>query len=122
MISATLFATAVLAATWALAPAAQAHAHLHESTPAAGAHVAAAPTEVRLTFSEALTEALSKATVEGPKGFAGAGPAKLDAKDHKTLVAPLKSPVPAGAYTVHWRAVSADSHTTQGTFTFTVGP
>ena len=30
-------------------------------------------------------------------------------------------PLNAGTYKVHWHAVSVDTHTTEGDFTFTVG-
>jgi methionine-rich copper-binding protein CopC len=35
---------------------------------------------------------------------------------------PIAKPLSAGAYTVHWQAVSVDTHHTQGTFEFTVKP
>ena len=38
------------------------------------------------------------------------------------LIAPIPKPLPAGAYKVHWQAVSVDTHHTQGTFEFTVKP
>jgi copper resistance protein C len=35
---------------------------------------------------------------------------------------PISKPLSAGVYTVHWAAVSVDTHHTQGTFEFTVKP
>jgi copper resistance protein C len=38
------------------------------------------------------------------------------------LIVPISKALAAGAYTVHWHAVSVDTHHTQGTFEFTVKP
>jgi methionine-rich copper-binding protein CopC len=35
---------------------------------------------------------------------------------------PLAEPLPPGAYTIHWRAVSVDGRTSVGGYGFTVGP
>jgi methionine-rich copper-binding protein CopC len=116
-------ASVILVALAALAAGAPAFAHalLEQAAPRAGARLAAPPAEVRLTFSEPLEPAFSSFTVSGPPGFGGAPPAKVAGADHRSLAAPLKAPVPAGRYQVSWRAVSTDSHVTQGSFSFEVG-
>jgi methionine-rich copper-binding protein CopC len=38
------------------------------------------------------------------------------------LVTPVSAPLKPGVYTVHWHAVSVDTHRTQGSFQFTVRP
>ena len=61
-------------------------------------------------------------TVTGPAGFGGAGPARPVAGDHASLAVDLHAPTPPGAYVVHWRVLAADTHVTQGDFTFKVEP
>jgi hypothetical protein len=39
-----------------------------------------------------------------------------------TLIVTVTGALPAGAYTVDWRALSKDGHTTKGSYVFTVGP
>jgi len=48
-----------------------------------------------------------------------AGNAVVDKSDRKLLRVPVKV-LPAGTYTVKWRVLSADTHTTEGNFTFQV--
>ena len=48
------------------------------------------------------------------------GAAKVEAGHQKVLIVPIAKPLSPGAYTVHWHAVSVDTHHTQGTFEFTV--
>jgi hypothetical protein len=50
------------------------------------------------------------------------GPAKTESGNQAVLIVPIAKPLPAGAYKVHWQAVSVDTHHTQGTFEFTVKP
>jgi methionine-rich copper-binding protein CopC len=104
----------------AAAGPALAHAVLEAASPQVGAKVAAPPSAVRITFSEAVEPAFSSITVSGPPGFAGAGPARPVAGDRRTLAAPLAGAVPPGTYRVRWRVLSVDSHTTQGAFRFEV--
>lgn len=109
-----------LAAAAGGAPA-WAHAFLEAASPKVGARVASPPALVRLSFSEPVVPAFSTITVAGPPGFGGAEPARPVAGDPRVLVSGLKRPLPDGRYTVHWRVLSSDSHTTQGTFRFDVG-
>ena len=50
------------------------------------------------------------------------GAAKTEAGNQAVLIVPIAKALAAGAYTVHWQAVSVDTHHTQGTFEFTVKP
>lgn len=111
-----------LAAAISLAAApAFAHAVPRSASPKPGATLKTPPREVRITFSEAVAPSFSKITVTGPAGFSGAGPAH-PAGDARTLAAPLRGPTPPGDYLVRWRAVSTDSHATQGAFHFELKP
>ncbi len=107
----------VLAAT-----AAFAHAQLEKATPAVGGTVAAA-TEIRLKFSEGVEPRFSRVTLTAAGGASvPLGPAKVEAGDNSVLIAPIAKPLSPGVYTVHWHAVSVDTHHTQGDFQFTVKP
>jgi len=98
--------------------AAQAHAHLTQSVPAAGATVAAAPEQVSLTFTENLEPAFS--TVEVTDGSGARVDTGKAAVSGNTMQVGLKAGAP-GTYHVKWHVVSVDTHTTQGSFTFHVG-
>jgi methionine-rich copper-binding protein CopC len=111
-----------LAATGGAPAAALAHAFLQAASPKAGARMASAPAEVRLTFSEPIEAGFSTVAVSGPAGFGGAAPARPAPGDHRGLAVALRRPLPAGRYQVRWRVLSVDSHVTQGSFGFEVAP
>ena len=48
------------------------------------------------------------------------GKVATDAKDEKQLIVALQAPLKAGAYTVKWTAVTADTHRVNGTYSFKV--
>ena len=103
----------------ALAPvAAQAHAFLDHASPLVGSTVPAAPHEVVLTFTQNLEAAFSTAQVTDSSG-ARVDQGKAQVSGNSMTVG-LKSLGP-GSYKVHWHALSVDTHTTEGAFTFTVG-
>ena len=112
-----IFLAFALAATQAFA-----HAQLEKSTPPVGGTVASA-SEIRLEFSEGVELKFTKVTLAGPGGGAvPLGSATTAAGNQAVLIVPIAKPLPAGEYTVHWQAVSVDTHHTQGTFEFTVKP
>ena len=100
------------------APAAWAHAHLDHASPTIGATVATAPAEVALWFTENLEPAFSSIEVTDASG------ARVDqgtaAISTNTMRIGLKSLSP-GTYRVRWHALSVDTHSTEGSFTFHVG-
>ena len=101
---------------------AQAHAHLDHAQPAAGAKVAQVPHEVSLWFTEAIEPKFSSIVVQDAKGNAVQdGKAEGAADNTAELKVKLKA-LKAGAYKVMWKALSVDTHRTQGTFSFTVVP
>jgi copper transport protein len=96
--------------------AAQAHAVLVSSSPAAGATLGATPEAVVLTFDEPLVSKLSHAAVVDPTGRRF-----QDAVSGETMRIPLSTDAP-GVYRVDWTTVSRlDGHTITGTFRFGVG-
>jgi methionine-rich copper-binding protein CopC len=104
--------------TLAMLPqAASAHAHLDHSVPAVGSTMATAPQDVTLTFTQNLEAAFSGVEVTDVSGArVDQGEAKISGN---TMQIGLKTIVP-GTYTVHWHAVSVDTHKTQGDFSFSV--
>jgi methionine-rich copper-binding protein CopC len=104
------------------ASAAFAHAQLEKATPPVGGTVASA-SEIRLEFSEGVEPRFTGVTLTAPGGAnVPLGAPKVEAGDQKVLIVPIATALAAGAYTVHWHAVSVDTHHTQGTFEFTVKP
>ena len=98
-----------------------AHAQLEKSMPPVGGTVASA-SEIRLEFSEGVEPKFCKVSLTGPGGAVALGTAKSDSGNQAVLIAPISKPLSAGAYKVHWQAVSVDTHHTQGTYEFTVKP
>lgn len=98
----------------------QAHAFLDHADPPVGSTVHSPPAEIRLWFSQELEPAFSTVQVLNERGQrVDKGEGGLDAKDRSLLrlgVAPLAP----GVYKVVWRAVSVDTHVTEGDFTFRV--
>jgi copper resistance protein C len=120
MMRRTVLALAVCAGL-ALPLAAEAHAFLDHASPAVGSSVPIAPRVVTMWFTQQLEPAFTTAVVTDKSGNnVGTGAAQVDPQDRTELQVPLK-PLPPGTYTVSWRALSVDTHTTQGHFTFQVG-
>jgi copper transport protein len=102
--------------------AAQAHALRQSSFPDAGATVAKAPTEVRVTFGEQPDPGLSSLRVLDSGGH-DETVGKTDPVPGQPLTLRVSvGPLPDGVYTVSWRTVSqVDGHLAAGTFAFGVG-
>jgi methionine-rich copper-binding protein CopC len=116
-----LIAAAICSAAWFAPIAAQAHAQLDHARPAPGSTVSEAPKEVAIWFTEALEAKFSTIEVRDAKGTAmQAGPATA-APDNTAELRVSVRPLPPGTYKVIWRALSVDTHRSQGTFTFKVG-
>lgn len=111
--------TAATLVTLALgSPCAQAHAFLDHASPLVGSTVSAAPHELTLWFTQNLEPAFSSVEVTGPNGArVDAGKARIGGNTMRVALRPSGP----GSYRVHWRALSVDTHTTQGTFSFHVG-
>ena len=103
------------------APSVQAHAFLDHASPAVGSTVPTAPGAVTMWFTQQLEPAFTTATVTDASGnTVEAAPAQIDPTDPTQLRVALKK-LPPGTYTVSWHALSVDTHTTTGHFSFTVG-
>lgn len=114
------FAAASAAIALLGAAQAQAHAKLVSSTPAEGVAVAA-PKQIVLRFSEKLQPKFSTAHLLMPTMNNMDMPVKATvAKDRLTMIVTPTGALTAGAYTVHWQAVTADTHKMEGKVNFTV--
>ena len=103
------------------ATGAYAHASLDRADPRVGSTVAAAPRTVSLWFTEKLEPAFSTIEVRNAAGVrVDQGKARVDRANRNLLQVSLK-PLPSGTYKVHWRVLSVDTHTTEGSFSFQVG-
>jgi methionine-rich copper-binding protein CopC len=100
-----------------------AHAQLKSTVPAVGSSSNVSPTEIRLTFSEAIEAKLSKVDLMNESDTLDeVASVTIDPNDKKTLIAKLKHPLPVGHYMIMWRVVSVDTHKTQGDFSFEINP
>jgi copper resistance protein C len=96
---------------------AQAHAHLDHANPAVGSTVPIAPQEITLWFTQNLEAVFSTVEVfDGSGGRVDEGKPNISGNTMRVALKPL-SP---GTYRVQWHALSVDTHTTDGTFTFQV--
>lgn len=96
-----------------------AHAFLDHAEPRVGNKVGNPPREVTLWFTQKLEAAFSSITVTGPSGQrVDSGKARVSGDQ---MSVSLKGGG-TGTYHVNWRVLSVDTHTTDGSFTFQVGP
>lgn len=111
-----------LAALLAGAASAAAHAFLDRAEPRVGSTTRAAPSEVRLWFTERLEPAFSQARVVSGDGQQVNGTSsEVDAGSPRLIRIPLPALSP-GVYRVIWRVLSVDTHVTEGDFTFRIAP
>ncbi len=97
---------------------ASAHAFLDHASPPVGSTVPTAPHELTLSFTQNLEPAFSTVQVTGPNGAQIAqGKPQISGSTMRVVIKASGS----GTYHVHWRALSVDTHTMQGSYTFHVG-
>jgi len=110
------------AACGLFAQGASAHAFLDHASPAVGSSLPKPPAVIRIWFTQELEPAFSTIEVTDQAGKrVDADDVKVDGADRTQLYETLK-PLPPGTYKVSWRVVSVDTHATQGTFSFDIGP
>jgi copper resistance protein C len=96
---------------------AQAHAFLDHAEPAADSTVNTPPQDLTLTFTQNLEPAFSSAEVTDANGTrVDQGKPQISGNVMRVGLKALS----AGSYKVHWRVLSVDTHTTQGSFSFQV--
>lgn len=101
------------------ASSALAHAFIEHTDPRVGSAVAVAPASVTIWFTQDLEPAFSTIAVTDLGG------ARVDLGDTHVSTNPSRLQVglrrlPPGKYTVRWRVVSVDTHSSQGRFMFVV--
>nr|CAA9332808.1 MAG: hypothetical protein AVDCRST_MAG46-1518 [uncultured Nocardioidaceae bacterium] len=98
---------------------ASAHSTLESSTPAAGAHIAAMPTTIELTFVGAVEEADATVVLADDNGDDWTANAPVvDATRVSSLVRP---DVPDGRYEIRWAVTSLDGARMSGVVRFALG-
>ena len=114
--------TLALLAGAVLSSDAFAHAFLDHANPAVGSTVRGSPGEVKVWFTQELEAAFSNLRVVDQNGApVDRQNSALDPSDRTVMKASLPN-LPPGKYKVFWHALSVDTHTTEGTFTFEVVP
>src|SRR5262249_2206849 len=97
--------------------AASAHATLRSTSPRYGHEVQRGPARIVLHFDQSVRVLPGAIRVLNDGGRNYAGVARAEGTN---VVASVRA-LPRGAYTVRWRAISADSHVVSGVWTFGVG-
>jgi copper resistance protein C len=111
-LSVLLFSVATVSA-WA-------HAFLDHAEPRVGEQIRAAPSKVKIWFTERVEPALSRIEV-----FDSAGK-EVDRRDSRVnstnpaIVEVSLAPLQPGKYKASWRVTAVDTHMTTGTFEFEV--
>jgi methionine-rich copper-binding protein CopC len=102
-------------------PPALAHAFLDHAVPGVGMTVSGPVRELRLYYTQGVVTAFSHVHVVSAAGAQIPASKPVTASsDQQTIVVRLGRALGPGTYSVSWQVVSVDTHTTQGTFTFTV--
>lgn len=107
----------LLAAGATMSGRACAHAALTAASPADGAVLTAAPSELSLSFSEPVSPLVLK--LIGPDGVAR--PLERFTLKDKTLVVALPAALSRGTHVLSWRVVSEDGHPVGGSVLFSIG-
>ena len=102
--------------------AAMAHAMLDHAIPAVGSAVDGAPAKVELWFTEDLEPVFSSIKVTDANGRQVDRKDKAIATKDKSRLSVSLPALKPGAYKVTWRAVSVDTHVTDGDYSFEVAP
>ena len=101
---------------------AAAHAFLDHATPAVGSAIHGSPAQVRLWFTQELEPAFSTVQVQDRDGRrVDKQDKRVDPANPALLQVSLPQLAP-GRYRVVWRALSVDTHVSEGDFTFDVVP
>lgn len=107
---------------WAFAaPAADGHAIVRETRPAADQTVAESPPSVLMRFNEPVELAFGAIRVYDTDGRRVDEGSARHSGGNSAVEVGLKEDLPDGTYTVTWRVVSADGHPIREAFVFHVG-
>ena len=99
-----------------------AHAFLERASPSVGSEVPVSPPELSITFTEGVEPLFSTIELHDANGVAAStGKPHVAPDNNRRMIIELPE-LPAGTYTVIWRATSVDTHKTEGSYQFTVSP
>lgn len=101
---------------------ASAHALLESAVPVVGGTVQVPPKQVAITFSEGVEADFSTIEVTDSAGKRVDSGNPHTAPDNGAVLIVDLQPLGPGSYQVKWRAVSVDTHKTQGSYSFDVAP
>lgn len=117
-----LFVVLIAFTTLASSLPADAHAQLDHAQPGAGVKLTVAPAVVDLWFTEAVEPKFSSIVVQNAKGASMQNGAAMAAPGNSAQLSVKLKPLPPGVYKVLWKVLSVDTHRSQGSFSFTIGP
>ncbi|MCJ8012016.1 copper resistance CopC/CopD family protein [Paenibacillus sp. KQZ6P-2] len=101
---------------------ASAHAYIVKSMPGENEMLAQAPAKVVIDFNEPLQKAFHSIIVTDSSGKkVNLSESRIPEGESSALEADLQPDLPQGVYAVQWKAVSADGHPVEGTFSFQIG-
>ena len=115
----TLAAMLAVLLSLPFASPAAAHAELLNTTPANGAQLSNPPTEIQMRFTESVN--LQQDGIRLVDGGGAVVPTPDPTVEGGTVLWPMPTDLPDGAYVVTFRVVSADGHPISGAFSFGVG-
>ncbi len=99
---------------------ARAHSFPIRSEPRVGWTIANSPSKVTIWFDGELEPVFSTIAVyNAAKQQVDKNNSRVSGSDQSVLEVDLP-PLPAGNYRVYWKALSTDTHVTEGDFTFTI--
>jgi methionine-rich copper-binding protein CopC len=111
-ITCLVFVLTILFATSTLVSA---HADLKSARPAPGEVVTNAPSEIELTFTEAMQDGNISLYSESNQQIATS---LQTSPEEATIITSIESTLPEGEYNVIWQATSLDGHTLSGSYNF----
>lgn len=110
---------ATLAMLWQAA--ACAHAFPEHEQPGVGAVLHHPPKQISIRFDSRVESAFSTLTVKDASGKDIGLESRVDDASQRTLEAEVP-PLAPGEYHVYWKVVSADGHSSEGDYVFTIRP
>jgi methionine-rich copper-binding protein CopC len=117
---AEILQSALLAISCAAPASSFAHSFPIRSEPRVGWTIASSPPKVTIWFDGELEPAFSTITVyNAEKQKVDKGDSRVIGSDKTVLEVDLL-PLSAGTYKVYWKALSTDTHVTEGDFTFEI--
>lgn len=103
-----------------LAPSASAHAILKTADPAPSSHVDVGLETIAIEFTEDVERTYTDADIVDSEGESWRTDVAFDDARHNVIHLATR-PLADGIYSVSWKALSVDTHTTRGTFVIAVG-